>query len=342
MFNYESRIENARKVINEADYILIGAGAGLSTAAGLEYSGDKFKNNFGDFINKYHFTDLYTATFYDFQTQEEKWAFWARLINLNRYNKEPLKLYSEIFNLIKDKDYFVLTTNVDAQFEIAGFNKENIFATEDYILCSGDNPVMLVAHMDTVFPETTRNIMDIYYDQSQQVLWSPDGLGTDDRAGIWIILQILKSGYHPHIIFTCDEEKGGDGAIALAQKPCPFSKLKYIIELDRMGADDCVFYDCENPKFTNFIKKYGFTQSIGTFTDISFLCPYWEVAGVNLSVGYLDEHTHSERLFFYWTKQTLIKVKRMLDTADRASYFKYIPASQKFRRKYTLGAESYR
>lgn len=133
MFNYESRIENAKKVMKEADYILIGAGAGLSTAAGLEYSGDKFKNNFGDFIDKYHFTDLYTATFYDFPTQEEKWAFWARLINLNRYNEEPLKLYSEIFNLIKDKDYFVLTTNVDAQFEIAGFNKERIFATQgDY------------------------------------------------------------------------------------------------------------------------------------------------------------------------------------------------------------------
>ena len=133
LFNYESRIENAKKVIKEADYILIGAGAGLSTAAGLEYSGDKFKNNFGDFIEKYHFTDLYTATFYDFRSQEEKWAFWARLINLNRYNKEPLKLYSEIFNLVKNKEYFVLTTNVDAQFEIAGFNKENIFATQgDY------------------------------------------------------------------------------------------------------------------------------------------------------------------------------------------------------------------
>ena len=102
MFNYESRIENAKKAIKEADYILIGAGAGLSTAAGLEYSGDKFKNNFGDFIDKYHFTDLYTATFYDFESQEEKWAFWARLINLNRYNKDPLKLYSEIFNLTKD------------------------------------------------------------------------------------------------------------------------------------------------------------------------------------------------------------------------------------------------
>ena len=133
MFNYELRIEKAKKVISKADYILIGAGAGLSTAAGLEYSGDKFKNNFGEFIDKYHFTDLYTATFYNFKSQEEKWAFWARLISLNRYNKEPLKLYSELLDLIKNKEYFVLTTNVDAQFEIAGFNKEKIFATQgDY------------------------------------------------------------------------------------------------------------------------------------------------------------------------------------------------------------------
>ena len=133
MFNYELRIEKAKKVISKANYILIGAGAGLSTAAGLEYSGDKFKNNFGEFIDKYHFTDLYTATFYNFKSQEEKWAFWARLISLNRYNKEPLKLYSELLDLIKNKEYFVLTTNVDAQFEIAGFNKEKIFATQgDY------------------------------------------------------------------------------------------------------------------------------------------------------------------------------------------------------------------
>jgi len=133
MFNYESRIKRARKVIKEADYILIGAGAGLSTAGGLEYNGEKFRYNFGDFIEKYNLTDLYSATFYDFPSQEEKWAFWARLIKLNRYNKEPLKIYSEILDIIENKKYFVLTTNVDGQFEIAGFNKENIFATQgDY------------------------------------------------------------------------------------------------------------------------------------------------------------------------------------------------------------------
>ncbi len=130
---YNERIEKVAKVIKEADYILIGGGSGLSTAAGLEYSGDSFKNNFGDFIEKYNFTDLYSATFYDFKTQEEKWAFWARLISLNRYNEKPLELYSKLLDLVNNKEYFVLTTNVDAQFEIAGFNKDNIFATQgDY------------------------------------------------------------------------------------------------------------------------------------------------------------------------------------------------------------------
>ena len=130
---YNERIEKVAKVIKEAEYILIGGGSGLSTAAGLEYSGDSFKNNFGDFIEKYNFTDLYSATFYDFKTQEEKWAFWARLISLNRYNENPLELYSKLLDLVNNKEYFVLTTNVDAQFEIAGFNKDNIFATQgDY------------------------------------------------------------------------------------------------------------------------------------------------------------------------------------------------------------------
>jgi NAD-dependent SIR2 family protein deacetylase len=133
MENYNIRIQNAKNLIEHADYILIGAGAGLSTAAGLEYSGESFHNNFKDFINKYNFRDLYSATFYNFNTPEEKWAFWARLIELNRFNSEPLQLYKELFKLVRNKDYFVITTNVDGQFEKAGFEKDKIFATQgDY------------------------------------------------------------------------------------------------------------------------------------------------------------------------------------------------------------------
>ena len=140
MENYNERIENAKKQIKKADYILLGAGSGLSTAAGLKYNGDNFNNNYKEFIEKYNFEDLYSATFYPFNTQEEKWAFWAKVISLNRFNDKPLKLYQELLELIKDKKYFIITTNVDGQFEIAGFNKENIFAVQgDYRFLQCEN-----------------------------------------------------------------------------------------------------------------------------------------------------------------------------------------------------------
>ena len=140
MEEYNKRISEVKNLINEADYILIGAGSGLSTAAGLEYSGESFEKNFKEFIEKYNFPDLYSASFYDFNTQEEKWAFFAKMIFLNRFNKEPLKLYQEIYSLIKEKDYFVITTNVDGQFEKAGFEKERVFETQgDYAYLQCEN-----------------------------------------------------------------------------------------------------------------------------------------------------------------------------------------------------------
>ena len=133
MEEYNKRILEVKNLISKADYVLIGAGSGLSTAAGLEYFGESFEKNFKEFIEKYNFPDLYSASFYDFNTQEEKWAFFAKMIYLNRFNKEPLKLYQEIYSLIKEKDYFVITTNVDGQFEKAGFEKERVFETQgDY------------------------------------------------------------------------------------------------------------------------------------------------------------------------------------------------------------------
>lgn len=139
MEEYKIRLQNVKQAINNAEYILIGAGAGLSTAAGLEYSGESFQKDYKEFIKKYHFEDLYTASFYPFSSQEEKWAFWAKLIKLNRF-REPLKLYQELLELVKNKNYFVITTNVDGQFETAGFNKEKIFAIQgDYRFLQCEN-----------------------------------------------------------------------------------------------------------------------------------------------------------------------------------------------------------
>lgn len=140
MENYCQRISEVKELIKNADYILIGAGAGLSTSAGLEYAGESFERNYKEFIEKYGFQDLYSASFYNFNTQEEKWAFFAKMIQLNRFNKNPLKLYQDIFSLLKEKEYFVITTNVDGQFEKAGFEKEKVFEIQgDYAYLQCEN-----------------------------------------------------------------------------------------------------------------------------------------------------------------------------------------------------------
>ena len=133
------KIDKIKEIIKNTDYILIGAGAGLSTSAGIEYTGKRFKENFAEFIKKYHFTDMYTSGFYDFKTEEEKWAYWAKHMYINDIGMQATKLYQDILNLVKNKKYFVITTNVDDQFYKAGFDKERIFATQGsyrYIQCS--------------------------------------------------------------------------------------------------------------------------------------------------------------------------------------------------------------
>lgn len=131
--NADDDISKLKNLIENADCVLIGAGSGLSAASGLTYSGDRFEKNFGDFIERYGFKDMYSAGFYPFGTQEEKWAYWSRHIYINRYDITPGEPYFDLLKLMKDKNYFVLTTNVDHQFQLAGFDENRIFATQgDY------------------------------------------------------------------------------------------------------------------------------------------------------------------------------------------------------------------
>ena len=127
------RIAHVGRLIADADYILIGAGAGLSAAAGLDYAGKEFEREFQPWIERYGITDLYSSSFYPFKTEEERWAYWAKHIWFSRFRTGGTELYHNILQLIKGKEYFVITTNVDAQFEKSGFAKEKIFATQgDY------------------------------------------------------------------------------------------------------------------------------------------------------------------------------------------------------------------
>ena len=138
--NYLNNLEKLKKEFNTADAILIGAGAGLSASAEFDYSGERFEKYFSDFKEKYGITDMYSGGFYDFDTLEEYWAWWSRHILINRYDCEVGKPYKDLFSIVKDKNYFVLTTNVDHQFQRAGFDKKRLFYTQgDYGLFQCSN-----------------------------------------------------------------------------------------------------------------------------------------------------------------------------------------------------------
>ena len=139
--DYLAEIDRLKKEIQTADAIVIGAGAGLSTAAGFTYSGERLQIYFGDFVEKYGFRDMYSGGFYPFPTPEEQWAYWSRYIYINRYMDVDNGTYKGLFELVKDKDYFVITTNVDHQFQKAGFDKHRLFYTQgDYGLWQCSEP----------------------------------------------------------------------------------------------------------------------------------------------------------------------------------------------------------
>ncbi len=127
------RLQRAASALDSAEAVVIGAGAGLSAAAGFAYSGKRFQENFADFEEKYGFHDMYSGGFYPYPTQEEFWAYWSRYIFINRYQDPPKPIYRRLLERVKDKDYFVITTNVDHCFQKAGFDKSRLFYTQgDY------------------------------------------------------------------------------------------------------------------------------------------------------------------------------------------------------------------
>ncbi len=133
MTQEKSQTDRLKTALLSADAVVIGAGAGLSTAAGFTYSGERFETYFSDFGEKYGFHDMYAGGFYPYDTPEEHWAYWSRYILVNRYMDPPKPVYQTLFDLVKDKDYFVITTNVDHCFQKAGFDKKRLFYTQgDY------------------------------------------------------------------------------------------------------------------------------------------------------------------------------------------------------------------
>ena len=231
---------------------------------------------------------------------------------MQSFNKKEYSLYKKILGMTQP------ALRQSMAFFLKKYYKD-VVVTNDYILAQGDIPIALCAHMDTVFPHPPRLV---FYDRDENVILSPEGCGHDDRAGIFMIMQIIGAGFRPHVVLTTDEEIGCVGADKLVKDVpnCPFDDLKYVIQLDRRGADDCVFYYLDNDEFVKYVETFGFVEAKGSFTDIVSICPAWERAGVNLSVGYMNEHTTAELLYVGHYYNTLNKVKNMLKNVPEEAF----------------------
>lgn len=173
--SYSDNIERLRAALNGCDAVVIGAGAGLSASAGFAYSGERFERYFSGFRAQYGFTDMYSGGFYPYKTLEEKWAYWSRYVFINRYMDAPKPVYETLFALVKDKAYFVLTTNVDHCFQKAGFDRERLFYTQgDYGLFQCSEP----CHKNTYDnAEVIRKMVEAQgYVVSDGELTLPDGV----------------------------------------------------------------------------------------------------------------------------------------------------------------------
>lgn len=236
-----------------------------------------------------------------------------------------------MINLLKD--YLRKTQEhlfTDLYLELKNYyNNIEVGPHQGYIFAKGEIPVVLVAHLDMVFDPKSRHTMAIFYDKEQQVMWSPDGLGTDDRAGVVMIMWLVKHSYlRPHILFTTDEETNLRGAQLAAMR----LKIQpnFVIELDRQGRGESVFYKCKNKEFEKYINSFGFHTGLGSYTDISVLCPIWNCAGVNLSVGYYDEHSYCEmwnRADWEYTYERLLDILK--DNINKTNKFKYKTKDEK-------------
>lgn len=198
-----------------------------------------------------------------------------------------------------------------------------------YILVPGDLPILLVAHLDTVHKTPVKHICQ---SEDGLILMSPEGIGGDDRCGVYALVTLYDSAPKegkPWLLFTCDEETGAHGAYQFSEDffdgllPPDIARLKLLIELDRKGERDAVYYECENPDLENYITSKGFETAWGSFSDISVLAPDLGIAAVNLSVGYYNAHTQHEYINLKHLEATIARVKGILHDVADSSFSRY-------------------
>ncbi|WP_294379244.1 Sir2 family NAD-dependent protein deacetylase [uncultured Clostridium sp.] len=246
--NYDDKILKTAECINKADAIVIGAGAGMSTSAGLTYGGERFEKLFPEYIKKYGMKDMYSAGFYPFDTQEEKWAYWSRHIYYNRYDVNAGKPYVDLLNMVRDKNYFVITTNVDSQFVIAGVPKEKIFAVQGdygYFQCAN------ACHKK------------LYYNES--IIRKMIKMQNDCKIPTELVPKCPVCGGEMEVNLRCDEYFVEDEKWDIA-----YSRYQNFLNLNRNK--NIVFIELGTGMNTPGIIKYPFWKMTKNFSNANYVC----------------------------------------------------------------------
>ncbi len=223
---------------------------------------------------------------------------------------------------------FLIPTQTDLFNKLQKLYKNNaVICKNNYILVKGKAPVMLIAHLDTVHQNPVQQICKT---ENENILMSPQGIGGDDRCGVYALVQVYEiSSIKPWLLFTCDEEIGGIGARMFCTNhkenklPKEIDGLKLLIEIDRRGKNDAVYYDCDNQNFEKYITNKGFKTAYGSFSDISYIAPELGIAAVNLSSGYYNAHTLHEYINKKYLNSTIQKVTEIVADTTKSNFLKY-------------------
>jgi len=261
----ENGLEKLRVALDEADAVIIGAGSGLSTSAGVTYAGERFEKYFSDFAEKFGIKDMYSGGFYPFPDMETYWAWWSRHIWINRYEKAPKPVYEDLRKLVEGKDYFVITTNVDHQFQTSGFDKKRLFYTQgDYGLLQCSKP----CHKKTY---DNRELME-------QMLWAqgyeigednrlvlPNGVAPKMKVPTKLIPRCPVCGELMTVNLRCDgtfvEDEGWHQAAE-----------RYSEFLRRHQNLKTVFIDAGTGMNTPTIIKFAFWRMTNEWPDATYVC----------------------------------------------------------------------
>ena len=229
-----------------------------------------------------------------------------------------------LYNILKKSQEDLMTALIE-KFP------DSVYQDNEYLLVPGDVPIMLIAHLDTVHKEPVK---DICSSKGGDILMSPQGIGGDDRCGVYALLKLAECGptHHPWLLFCCDEEVGGLGSRAFAMDykagllPKELSKMKMLIELDRKGNNDAVYYHCANDDLENYMTFLRWKTEFGTFTDICNIAPVLGVAAVNLSIGYYNQHTNGEYICISDMNSTIERVKQIILNINTLPVYGYVEA----------------